>query len=149
MLEHGDYLIRRSKQVILYGGRGPWNDEALLAGSKIMASTIAELNQTQPWAQLSSLFGECLMPPSTFDAFVFHSKVRQQKGLMLLAIVIQQSEVKNTIKQQLGRAYSQVGIEHQFFDSIAQAVDYLAERAFLLEPADLRSFEQDCLFMQT
>jgi hypothetical protein len=147
VLEHGEYVVGSNQQVLLFVGRGPWNDEALLEGAKKMGKQIALLDQTKLWAQLSCLVGESLMPPSTFNAFVHHSKIRKHKGLVCLAIVILHSEVANTIKQQLSEGYLAADIEHQFFSSIDNAVDWLAQKAFFLDQAQLDVFFQQCDFL--
>ncbi|MDP5029603.1 hypothetical protein [Paraglaciecola sp.] len=147
MFEHGDYVVGINQQVLLFVGRGPWNDEALIDGAKKLGKEIQHLDLTLPWAQLSCLVGECLMPPSTFDGFVYHSKIRKEKGLACLAIVILESDISNTIKQQLGAAYRQAEIEHQFFNSIESAIEWLAQQHFQLDRPALTTFLNQCHFL--
>ena len=147
MFEHGDYVVGVNQQVLLFVGQGPWNDEAMLVGAKKMGRQISLLDHSKPWAQLSCLVGESLMPPSTFNAFVHHSKIRKQKGLVCLAIVILASEVANTIKQQLSAAYLQADIEHQFFPSFELAIEWLAQRQFAIDRPELNAFLKQCNFL--
>ena len=147
MVEHGDYIVGTNQQVLLFVGRGPWNDEALFVGTKKMGQQISLLDLSKPWAQLSCLVGECLMPPSTFDAFVNQSKIRKQRGLKCLAIVILESDVANTIKQQLSEAYKKADIEHQFFFSIDPALQWLAQKQFDVDILQLNTFFKQCDFL--
>lgn len=147
LFEHGDYIVGNNQQILLFAGRGPWNDEAMLQGAKLMGQKIALFDQAKPWAQLSCLVGESLMPPSTFRTFIHHCKIRKERGLACLAIVILDSEVKNTIKQQLSEAYLKADIEHQFFSSIEQAVSWLGQNDFALDRPLLNTFYEQCDFL--
>ncbi|MDM7859377.1 hypothetical protein QTP81_02000 [Alteromonas sp. ASW11-36] len=88
-----------------------------------MSQFIAELDYTQPWAQISCVFGESLMPPSTFDAFVKHTNIRKQIGLSELAIVIKDTDIHLTIEAQLSQAYTQCEVTHRFYATIEDAID--------------------------
>lgn len=143
MQEHGDYIVSRSQQVILFAGRGPWNDESLMHGTRQMAVNIGNLDKSRPWAQLSCLFGECLLPPSTFNMFVKQSKIRKEMGLQALAIVILDTDIMNTIKQQLTSAYQEVGIEHAFFTSIVEAIQWLEQQHIELDSQFITQFYND------
>ncbi|WP_232787603.1 hypothetical protein [Paraglaciecola sp. MB-3u-78] len=47
--EHGEYVVGRSQQTIMFSARGPWNDETLVNGSKEMGQNIRQLNLSEPW----------------------------------------------------------------------------------------------------
>ncbi|MGS2722057.1 hypothetical protein [Paraglaciecola aestuariivivens] len=138
--EHGDYVFARSQQAILFSGRGPWNNETLQNGSRIVGGLIRELNLDQAWGGLSCLYGESLMPPSTYDIFVKQNIIRKSKGMKRLAVVIQDSDIANTIQNQLTKAYLSVGIEFAFLDSIEQAMDWLVERDIQLDKQEVLTF---------
>lgn len=120
--EHGEYVTGRSGQVILFAARGPWNDETMKRGSIEMSEHIAALSHPQSWAQISCLYGESIMPPSTFETFVKHTNIRKQIGLSKLAIVILKSKISLTIQTQLREAYSRNGIDYEFYESINDAI---------------------------
>lgn len=146
MKEHGDYIVDRSNQVILLGARGPWNDETMRRGSRKFNELMMALIPGQPWAQFSCLFGESLMPPSTFEHFIKHTKIRKEKGLSTLAIVIKDSDIKATIKNQLSDAYKQADVEHGFFDDFGEARNWLVSHDFELPINDMNTFVQRCQF---
>lgn len=132
-------MAGRSGQVILFAARGPWNDETMKRGSINMSEHIAALNHPQPWAQISCLYGESIMPPSTFDAFVKHTNIRKQIGLSKLAIVILDSKIALTIQTQLRDAYTRNDVEYEFYETIADAINSIDPLTF---PYQLQEVEQ-------
>lgn len=125
MKEHGYYSVDRSEQLVLFSGRGPWNDETLRRGTVETGLLILQLNKTRSWGQISFLSGESIMPPSTFAAFSKQTLVRKQMGMTALAVVIKNSNITNTIKGQLSQAYELADIEHQFFDCLDEALIWI------------------------
>lgn len=138
--EHGEYKVGQSGQVLLFLGRGPWNDEALKQGSYQLNDVILQINKNQSWGQLSFLSGESILPPSTFKEFVKHTAIRKQLGMRALAVVIKDTDIINTIKSQLGDAYQSAGIEHKFFSEIDEAIDWLVACNIDLEPLQVHAF---------
>ena len=122
--EHGVYVSERSEQLLLFSARGPWNDEIMHRGVLEMAKYIAQFDHSSPWGQISCLYGESLMPPSTYAGFEKQTLVRKKKGLSAIAVVIKNSDVKLTIRHQLSRAYTKANIEHRFLDSVEDAIDW-------------------------
>ncbi|WP_051275325.1 hypothetical protein [Aestuariibacter salexigens] len=125
MREHGQFLSTTCGQVITFAARGPWNDEAMKNGCRELAEVMKQVDMTNPWAQISCLAGEAIMPPSTFDIFLSQSKIRQKLGLQALAIVICDSDIKSTIKSQLQNCYTEAGTTHEFFDDLSSALAWL------------------------
>ncbi len=125
MKEHGYYSVGRSEQLVLFSGRGPWNDETMRRGTVETGLLIQQLNKTCSWGQISLLSGESIMPPSTFSAFSKQTLVRKQIGMTALAVVIKNSNITNTIKVQLSQAYELADIEHQFFDCLDEALIWI------------------------
>jgi hypothetical protein len=133
LIEHGEYVVGRCDQVILLRARGPWNDETLKRGSHEFSLHSQKLTEGKPWAQLSCLYGESIMPPWTFKHFVYHTKIRKDQGLSALAVVILDSDIEATIKQQLSQAYSEVEISHSFFNNVDASIKWLNQQGFELE----------------
>ena len=149
MLEHGESQLFYNEQVLLYAGRGPWNEEAMLPSLQKTIEHLNQFPQQRPWAQLSCLFGESLMSPSVFNVFVDYCHLRKKNGLVFTAISIQDSEIKNTIKQQLTSAYRLTNIDFEFFDSISDAQKCLQEKGFYIDNDELHSFLKACKFAPT
>lgn len=111
-----------------------------------MSEFIAALDHPKPWAQISCLYGESLMPPTTFDAFVKHTNIRKQIGLDFLAVVILSTDIRMTIKQHLAQAYTNAGLEHAFYDNIDDAIAAVQQKHFEFDVKDAQSFFADNLF---
>ncbi|WJG10348.1 hypothetical protein [Aliiglaciecola sp. LCG003] len=147
MQQHGDYAVGRIGQVVLFMGRGPWNDETLYMGAKELGQIISSIDQNRPWAQFSYLVGESIMPPSAYKLFDKHTKIRKEKGLEALSIVIRKTDIRNTIKHQLSEAYSAANLLHEFFDEVEPARLWLMSKGFLLDQAELNKFIENCNFI--
>ncbi|GGW93624.1 hypothetical protein [Alteromonas halophila] len=138
--EHGLYEAGVFGQVVTFAARGPWNDETLRRGTREMGAIIRSLDLTKPWCQLSCLYGEPLMQPSVYSYFLEQSKIRLQLGLSVLAIVIKDSDIENTIRHQLKSAYSAANIEHEFFNDIESAIQMMQSAGFSLDCDSINRF---------
>lgn len=138
--EHGLYEVAYFDQTITFSARGPWNDETLKRGSKEMGEIINRLDHSRPWCQISCLYGESLMQPSVFEYFVKQTKVRRKLGLSVLAIVIRDSDITSTIRQQLSNAYALTNVEYQFFSDIDSAVEMLEASGFIIDKPNVLRF---------
>jgi hypothetical protein len=145
--EHGDYVVDRYDQVILFAGRGPWNEQTLRKGTIETGQLIQALDKSRPWAQLSLVVGESLMPPSAYNTFLKQTMIRKSLGLSALAIVIQNSDISATIQRQFREAYQQAEIEYVFTTSITEGVDWLAQKGFELPANKLTAFCKRCSFI--
>jgi hypothetical protein len=146
--EHGEYVAGRSQQTILFAARGPWNDETLVKGAKEMGQNIKQLNLSEPWGFISCLFGESLMPPSTFELFVKHTLIRKSMGMRCLAVVIQDSDIANTIMSQLTQAYQHAGLDFAFLMDVDSAITWLKEREIEMDDQQVTDFFQQHLFVR-
>ena len=138
--EHGRYEAACFGQTLVFSARGPWNDETLRRGSKEVGEIINSFDHSQPWCQISCLYGESLMQPSVFEYFVKQTKIRRQLGLSVLAIVIKDSDIESTIRRQLSNAYALTNVEFEFFSSINSAIQMLEASGFILEQNNVRRF---------
>ena len=140
--EHGDYVVSRSQQTIIFSARGPWNDETMIRGAKEMGQNIGQLDLSKPWGCLSCLYGESLMPPSTFKAFAKHTKIRKSMGLTGLAVVIQDSDIANTIQSQLTKAYQAAEVDFAFLSDINSAITWLSNIDVSIDTQQANQFFQ-------
>ncbi len=144
--EHGDYVFARSQQTILFSGRGPWNNETLKSGAKIAAHLLEQVATNQPWAGISCLFGESLMPPSSYELFLKQTSIRKSKGMKSLAIVIMDSDIANTIETQLSKAYQSVGLDFAFLASVEQGIEWIIEQKIPIDAKHSQAFFDQHLF---
>lgn len=145
--EHGDYVVGRSQQTIMFSGRGPWNDETLMRGTKEMGASIEQLDFSKPWGCLSCLYGESLMPPSTFKAFAKQTIIRKSLGLKGLAVVILNSDIAHTIESQLTQAYQPAGVDFEFLKDVDSAIDWLCSRGIELDKVQAEHFFKSNAFV--
>lgn len=146
--EHGEYVAGRSQQAIMFAARGPWNDEILVRGSKEMGQNIKQLDLSMPWGFISCLFGESLMTPSAYELFLKHTLIRKSMGMRCLAVVIQDSDITNTIMNQLTRAYQEAGLDYAFLANLDTAITFLKEREIDLDEQKVTHFFQQNMFVQ-
>lgn len=147
--EHGDYVVSRSQQTIMFSARGPWNDETMKRGAKEMGQNIGQLDLSKPWGCLSCLYGESLMPPSTFKSFEKHTKIRKSMGLTGLAVVIRDSDIANTIKSQLTDAYQSAEVDFIFLSDLNSAITWLSNIGVSIDKQQAIQFFQLHSFMRS
>jgi hypothetical protein len=146
--EHGKYVVGRSQQTIIFAARGPWNDETLLRGSKEVGQNIKHLNLLMPWGFISCLFGESLLTPSAYEIFLKHSIIRKSMGMRCLAVVIQDSDITNTIMNQLTQAYLHAGLDYAFLANLNTAIAFLKEHEINLDEQQVTHFFQQHMFVR-
>lgn len=124
--EHGHFKTGKDDQLLMFSAEGPWNDQTFSRGIRELGSLIKQADIHRPWAQLSCLYGESLMPPSVFKGFTKHTAIRKKSGLCFLAVVIKDSDIEFTIRSQLSAGYEETGIDYGFFDSIEEALEHIS-----------------------
>ncbi|MDB2330294.1 hypothetical protein N9V74_01130 [Alteromonas sp.] len=137
---HGEFETETMGQLLLFSARGPWNDETMRNGVVKMSRLISNLGTQSSWAQLSCLYGESLMPPSTFEIFIKQTIIRKQRGLSFLAIVITDTDIGLTIRSQLSYCYDAAGVEHAFVDTVEEAIECLSLKGYDFDSTDVAQF---------
>ncbi|MFT4810742.1 MAG: hypothetical protein ACJAWT_001265 [Glaciecola sp.] len=146
--EHGEYVAGCSRQTIMFAARGPWNDETLVRGSQEMGQNINQLNMSKPWGFISCLFGESLMTPSAYKLFLKHTVIRKSKGMRCLAVIIEDSDIANTIMSQLTLAYQYAGVDFAFLTDIGSAITWIEHHEIELDEQQVTDFFRDNRFVQ-
>jgi hypothetical protein len=137
---HGDFKSALNQQLLQFSARGPWNDVTMKNGTVEVGQLIASIAEGQPWAQLSCLFGESLMPPSTFDIFVKQTQRRKEKGLSFLAVVILDTDIERTTKRQIKQCYELAGVNFAFFNSVHDALNNMQQRSIAFDRQEAEHF---------
>jgi hypothetical protein len=120
----------------------------MIRGAKEMGENISQLDLSKPWGSLSCLYGESLMPPSTFKSFAKHTLIRKSMGLKALAVVILDSDITNTIKRQLTPAYHAADLEFAFLSDIESAIVWLSDINVSLDKQQVIQFYQQHSFIR-
>jgi hypothetical protein len=63
-----------------------------------------------------------------------------------LAVIIEDSDIANTIMSQLTQAYKHAGVDFAFFTDIESAITWLKEHEITLDHPDVSHFFQQNLF---
>ena len=137
---HGEFESALNQQLLQFSGRGPWNDVTMRNGTVKMGRHIASITDGKPWAQLSCLYGESLMPPSIFDIFVKQTHKRKEKGLSFLAVVVLDTDIERTTKQQIQQCYEVAGVNFAFYRSLSEALDNIKQRGFAFNRNEAEHF---------
>jgi hypothetical protein len=124
----------------MFSARGPWNDETMIRGAKEFGMNISQLDLSKPWGTLSCLYGESLMPPSTYKSFAKHTLIRKSMGLKALAVVILESDIAYTIESQLTPAYEAADLEFAFLPDIPSAIAWLSNIDVSLDKQQVEQF---------
>lgn len=137
---HGEFECSVSGQLLLLSARGPWNDETMRNGVAKMSSDISKFEKDTKWAQVSSLYGESLMPPSTFDIFVKQTRVRKKRGLSFLAVVILDTDIMLTTKHQISQCYDAAEVPYGFYETVEDALQALSKMGYDFGREDAEHF---------
>lgn len=127
---HGEFKSALNQQLLQFAARGPWNDVTMRNGTIKMGQHISSLPSGEPWAQMSCLYGESLMPPCAFDIFVKQTHLRKKRGLSFLAVVILDTDIALTTKQQIQHCYELAGVDFTFFNCVSDALNSLEKKSF-------------------
>ena len=69
-------------------------------------------------------------------------------GLKGLAVVIRDSDIANTITNQLTQAYQHAGVDFAFLTNVDSAIAWLKERGIDLDDRQVNFFVQQHLFVR-
>ncbi len=132
MIEHGDFEIIRSNSVIITRAKGPWNEESTIRFTTEMRC-IVEKMAGKPYASVGIFYGESILIPDAVKQISKLTKWRKEHGLQCVALVLNEDILTKSLTMELyTKIYSESGVEHQFFDRFAHAINWLTERKFYL-----------------
>lgn len=137
---HEEFESSTNGHVLFFSARGPWNEETLRNGVMKLSEDISRFPHDTRWAQISCLYGESLMPPSAFNIFVKHTRIRKARGLSFLAVVILDTDIMLTTKQQVSDCYEAADVPFQFYESVDLALDALREKGYSFDKAEAQRF---------
>ncbi len=137
---HGEFECSVSGQLLLFSARGPWNDETMRNGVVKMSSDISQFEKGTKWAQVSCLYGESLMPPSTFDIFVKQTRVRKNRGLSFLAVVILDTDIMLTTKHQISKCYDAAEVPYGFYETVEDALEAMTNNGYDFDSDEAERF---------
>ncbi|MFT6899641.1 MAG: hypothetical protein ACJA13_004082 [Paraglaciecola sp.] len=124
---HGNLNIYIDEGLLVINGRGPANTEMVLRYQREVHSYRQKLCAS-PWASLTILTGEPLLPPEATGMMVEAIKSGQALNLVATAVVMQDVQYKSMSQQFWRGIYEQTTLPFQFFDSQYEARLWLQEQ---------------------
>jgi hypothetical protein len=98
---------------------------------------------------ISFLFGESMMSPSAYKLFEKHTLIRKSMGMWCLAMMIQDSDITNTIMKQLTQANEHEGVDSSFLTDIESVITGLKDYEIALNQQQVTHFFQQYMFFRT
>lgn len=112
---HGALNICIDRGLLVIQGRGPANTEMVLRYQREIESYRQQLC-ARPWASLTLLSGEPLLPPAAAGMMVEAIKTAQTMNLVATAVVMLDVQYKNLSQQFWRGIYERTTLPFQFFD---------------------------------
>jgi hypothetical protein len=122
--QHGTFKLNVEKNILYVDAKGPFNDQFILKYSIAIEDHIRSLEHSD-WSQIVVLHELSLYTPQAEQALIKSAIDRRKRGLVDIAFVLKDTKSTFLIQIQLSRCYSEGGVNHQFFDTQAQAKEWL------------------------
>lgn len=130
---HGEFFVKRFEQVVLTVATGPWNRECIMAFADAYRAEVGAIYGTS-WTDIVILRGESLLVPAAEFLLAEKLQVVAPQGFSRIAVVIGQSQVQYTTREQFRRIYTGVAQQCEFFSAPEDALDW-ANKFVAVAPA--------------
>lgn len=125
--EHGVFSIEIENKILLVDASGPFNDELIKKYQLALHKAVESFNG-EPWQQIIVIRDEGLFTPEAEKILIETMSWRKSKGMYFSAVVIGEAVAQAITRQQITRCYEQVGIPHEYFDTVESAREHLNKR---------------------
>ena len=133
---HGSLNVCVESGLMIIRARGPANTEMVLQYQREVNQHREQLSH-KPWASLTVLSGEPLLPPEAAGMMVESIKQAEHMNLVATAIVFDDVQYKSISEQFWEGIYQRTTLKHAFFD------DELTAKAWLKKQVVERHFSTD------
>ena len=116
---HGEYSIQRKGLLLLTRCKGPFNTELVDKHNSEIATIIDHM--PSQWGQVIVIDEDSLWTPQAERRLCQSVSARKMRGLLVSAIVLENSGAKLILKDQISRVYDFAEVEHAFFDDTFDA----------------------------
>lgn len=125
---HGQFSISVEGRILIVEGTGPGNREVIEKYQKDVLPLKQQLSLTgKPWGNVVVLHGQSLLVKEA-EMMVSDITVKSiAMGLAYIAIVLDDVECINIVKNLWHQIYSRSGISFEFFTDYDKAMDWLQE----------------------
>ena len=135
---HGEFIVTRCGDAVVTQAFGPWNQECVKSFADAYRVSAQELFGKK-WCNIVCVTGESLLIPDAEAQLRERTAAMQPLGLTHIAVVLSDSTAKATTKVQLKRTYKGLSIEFKFVELFEEAIEWLSEHRFNIEPEDISS----------
>lgn len=133
---HGDFIVTRCGSAVVTQAYGPWNNECVESFA-VEYRANAEVLFGKVWCNIVCVSGESLLIPDAEAQLRERTAAMHTLGLTHIAVVLGDSTAKATTKAQLKRTYKGLNIEFVFVELINEAVEWLEEHGFSIDPESI------------
>ncbi|MBU3019342.1 hypothetical protein KO519_16805 [Paraglaciecola agarilytica] len=124
---HGTLQIGIETNLMVIRARGPANTEMVLQYQREVNQYRQQLCR-KPWASLTILSGEPLLPPEASGMLVESIKQAENMNLIATAVVFDDVQYKAVSEQFWEGIYQRTSLKHAFFDDEQKAKAWLASQ---------------------
>ncbi len=128
---HGAYHLTLCGEHLLTHAYGPWNLECVSAYTRDYVREVAPVYGAR-WADITVLVGESLMVPAAAARLRQGIAVAAAQGLASVALVLENSSVRNSAFAQLETVYAELPLPHRFFNNYRDALQWSLQAGFAL-----------------
>jgi hypothetical protein len=119
-IEHGIFEVKVEGNLLLVDATGPFNEELIKSYQHALERCISHLEDST-WNQVITLHQLSLFTPEAENLLIKTLLNRKSRRLVACGVIVEGTECKTLLKEQLSRCYSNAGVQHQFFRTIDEA----------------------------
>ena len=136
-IAHGEYQVFKKDQLCIIESRGPFNAEMVCKYSLEVDKVTAQMPEV--WGQIVVMHQDSLFTPQAEVSMSDAIFSRRQRGLLVSAVIISDSQVRMNIEAQVSNIYDRAGINYAFFEQISGAEQWALQQlsAYSDSPAAL------------
>ncbi|MCU7553427.1 hypothetical protein OCL06_02310 [Alteromonas sp. ASW11-19] len=129
---HGEYNLTLCGEHLITHAYGPWNLECVYAYTRDYVQEVAPVYGAR-WADITILEGESLMVPAAEARLRHGIAIAAEHGLASVALVLENSSVRNSTRAQLDNIYEAHSLPHRFFDHYQDALQWSLQAGYALD----------------
>jgi len=126
--EHGVFKVNTEANLLLIDATGPFNVESVKQYNIGLESCIKQL-EASPWNQIVTFHKMSIFTPEAEGLLTDTLINRRSRGLIYCAVILADVDFKPSVKEQMSRCYRSAGVEHQYFESVVKAQDWISSLA--------------------
>jgi len=122
--EHGVFQVHVEAKVLFIDATGPFNEESVKQYNIALESCIKQL-EASLWNQIVTFHQMSIFTPKAEELLTKTLIKRRSRGLTCCAAILCDVDFISSVKEQMSRCYLSAGVEHQYFDSMVKAQQWI------------------------